>query len=243
MPRVKRVPDGFDLAAALAGIAIDRSQPIAPQVYQALRQRIIDCRLPAGAPIHENDIAALCQVSRTPLRAALQQLASENLIVTRPQVGSAVAPRDRHRFLEALFVRSAIERQVAARLAETGLDEDALAPIMERQRNAAAIDDYAAFFDADEDFHAVLADMAGVPNAWQLVQSVKAHVDRERFILMSSIRGRSGRAWRDHCRILDAIRSGDAEKAAVEMVSHIDSVLNSERLGRDAARASELTLI
>lgn len=226
MPRVKRIPEGFDLAAALAGVRIDRSRAIAPQLYQALRQRIIDCRLPAGTPIHESDIAALCQVSRTPLRAALQQMVNEGLVVTRPQVGSIVAERDHARFLEALFIRSAIESQIVRRLAVTGIDEKALAPIMMRQERSAKIDDYAAFFEDDEAFHEILAEMAGVPGAWQLAQSVKAHVDRERFILMSSIHGRSERAYRDHLRILDAIRAGDPDRAASEMVAHIETVLN-----------------
>ena len=227
MPRVKRMPAGFDLAEALAGVRIDRGRPIAPQLYAELRLRIVDSRLPAGAPIHENDIAALCLVSRTPLRAALQQLGNEGLIVTRPQVGSVVAQRDRARFLEALFVRTAIEQQVVRRLAVAGLDEKTLVPILQRQEAAALADDYAAFFDADEEFHALLAEMADVPNAWQLVQSVKVHVDRERFILMSSIRGRSERAYRDHLAILGAIRSGDAETAAARMAAHVESVLSA----------------
>ncbi|HTV67338.1 MAG TPA: GntR family transcriptional regulator [Rhizobiaceae bacterium] len=227
MPRVKRIPEGFDLASALDGIAIDRRSAIGPQIYSELRKRIVDGRLPAGTPVHESDIAALCFVSRTPLRAALQQLQGEGLIVTKAQVGSVVAARDRARFLEALFLRTAIEREIARRLAEQGLNEETLAPIMERQEKAALADDYATFFDADEEFHALLAEMAEVPNAWQLVQSVKVHVDRERFILMSSIRGRSERAWRDHLKILDAIRAGDAETAADEMAKHVNSVLNT----------------
>lgn len=226
MPRVKRVQQGFDLGEALSGIRIDRTQPIAPQVYQELRQRIVDSRLPAGAPIHENDIAALCMVSRTPLRAAMQQLAGEGLVVTRPQVGSMVAERDRARFLEALFIRSAIEGQVARRLARCKLDESALVPVLARQRAAALVDDHASFFAADEEFHELLAGMAGVPGAWQLAQSVKAHVDRERFMLMSSIHGRSQRAYRDHLRVLDAIRAGDGDRAQAEMIGHIETVLN-----------------
>lgn len=228
MPRVKHIPVGFDLGEALAGIQIDRGQSIGPQIHEALRQRIVDGRLPGGTPIHENDIAECCQVSRTPLRAALQQLASEGLIATRPQVGSVIAPRDHARFLEALFVRSAIESQVARRLARTGVDDVALRSVMAMQEAAARDDDYKTFFDADEAFHALLAEMAEVPNAWLLVQTVKAHVDRERFILMSSIRGRSQRAFDDHLRILAAIRSGDAERAGQEMAAHVESVLNAD---------------
>lgn len=226
MPRVKHVPAGFDLAQALAGISIDRGQAIGPQIYAALRHRIVDGRLPGGTPIHENDIASLCQVSRTPLRSALQQLVNEGLIVTRPQVGSVVAQPDSSRLEEALFVRSAIEQQVVRRLAATGLDEAALAPVMERQAAAAEIDDYASFFDADEEFHALLAKMADVPNAWNLVHSIKAHVDRERFLLLSSTSGRSQQAYGDHLRILDAVRSSDGDRAAREMATHVASVLD-----------------
>lgn len=228
MPRLKHVPAGFDLAEALAGIRIDRAQPIAPQIYRALRQRIVDGRLPAGTPIHENDIAGLCLVSRTPLRAAMQQLAGEGLVVTRPQVGSAVAGRDRARFLEALFVRTAIESEIARRLAAAGLDEAALAPVLSRQEAAARRDDYATFFEADEEFHELLATMARVPGAWQLVQSVKAHVDRERYKLMSSIRGRSARAFGDHLAVLAAIREGDGARASGLMAGHIESVLDEK---------------
>lgn len=69
MSGVKHVKAGFD-RAALAGIRIDCSQAIGPQIYAALRRRIVDGRLPAATPIHENDIAALCFVSRTPVRSS-----------------------------------------------------------------------------------------------------------------------------------------------------------------------------
>ena len=104
---------------------------------------------------------------------------------------------------------------------------DACRRFLARQEAAARVDDYVTFFEADELFHEVLADMAGVPGAWQLAQTVKAHVDRERFILMSSIHGRSQRAFDDHMRILAAIRSQDADRAEAEMVGHIETVLNA----------------
>lgn len=227
MPRIKSTSEDFDLSKSLAGLSIDRERSIGPQMYVQLRNRIINNQLPAGARIHENELAEICAVSRTPLRAALQRLVNEGLILTRPQVGSVVAPRDEIRTREALFIRSAIEQQVAARLAETGFDEAALQPVLARQEAAADIDDYASFFVADEEFHATLAASAGVPNAWQLVQSVKAHVDRERLNLMSSIPGRSRRAFDEHMRLLKAIRARDPEEARKIMREHIESVLEA----------------
>ena len=142
----------------------------------------------------------------TPLRAAMQQLAGEGLIIVRPQVGTVVAPHDEARLREAVFIRCAIEEAVVRRLAQTGLDENEIAPILAAQEGAGRRDDYAAFFAHDERFHQALAETAGVPNAWHLVQSVKAHVDRRRLKLMSSIEGRSMQAYRDHVALLERIR-------------------------------------
>ncbi len=204
---------------------IDRSLPIAPQVYNALRQRIVDNRLGPGAPISETMLARRLDISRTPLRAALQQLAGEGLIVTRPQVGSVVATLDTDRLEEAVFMRGALEEAVVRRLAARGLDEADLAESFAAQKRAADADDYAAFFREDELFHARLAELADVPNAWRMVHSVKGHVDRQRYKLMAGIPYRSMRAYRDHQEIVRHILAGDGEGAAEAMRAHVHSVL------------------
>ena len=84
------------------------------------------------------------------------------------------------------------------------------------------------FFRHDERFHEALAEMAGVPNAWHLVQSVKAHVDRRRLKLMSSIKGRSMQAYRDHIALLERIRAHDAEgRCDSSSAAHVDSVFET----------------
>ena len=102
MPRLSAEAERFDPGPALDDIAIDRSRSIAPQIYDALRARIVDNRLPPGASLSESEIAKFCEISRTPLRAALQQLAGEGLIIVRPQVGSVVAPHDEARLREEM---------------------------------------------------------------------------------------------------------------------------------------------
>ncbi|MBO6755620.1 MAG: GntR family transcriptional regulator [Roseibium sp.] len=233
MAQLEQDLDQAPLVRALAGIEIDRATAIAPQLYQALRARIIDNRLPPGVNVNESDVSRLCDVSRTPLRAAMQQLAAEGLIVTRPQVGSVVAPLDEDRMLEAVLIRSALEQAVVRQLSAKGLDEGGLSENLAMQEQAASDDDYAAFFKFDERFHRMLAGQAGLPRAWQLVQTVKAHVDRQRLALMSSIPGRSMAAYRDHLRILDLIRAGDGEGAAREMDRHVRTVLNGPDVKTD----------
>jgi len=227
MKHAETVEDGT-LESALDGIEIDRSAAIAPQLYRGLRERIIDNRLPPGASVNESDVSRLCAVSRTPLRAAMQQLVNEGLILTRPQVGSIVAPIDEAQILEAVLIRAALESAVVKRLCETGLDEMLIAGNLAMQERAAGADDYATFFKLDEGFHHMLSEMAGMPRAWQLAQSVKAHVDRQRLALMSSIPGRSMAAYRNHLAILDHVRNGNASAAADQMDAHVRSVLSGQ---------------
>lgn len=214
-------------AEAISGARIDFGQSMAPQIYALLRNAIIQNRLVPGTPIYEARFAEIIGVSRTPLRAAMQQLSKEGLVATRPQVGSIVAPIEQQKILSAVFCRSALETAVVRRLAEMKpVETHRLAQVLALQAECTARDDYIAFFEFDEQFHALLAEMAGVPEAWQLVLSSKTHVDRARLRLQSSIPGRAAIAYREHLTILDAIKAGDAELAVQSMDKHVRSALD-----------------
>jgi|TARA_B110000971_G_C20039404_1_gene516685 DNA-binding GntR family transcriptional regulator len=204
---------------------IDHTISIAPQVYDYLRARIVDNRLSPGTKISEAPLASKLKISRTPLRVALQQLAKEGLVDTRPQVGNIVAELDNAQLQEAVLIRAALEAEVVNKLARAKADLSTLEPIMAVQERAAQLGDYATFFGQDEAFHAELARIAGMPRAWKLTHSIKGHVDRQRYTLMSSIQHRSQRAFEEHLRIVDEIQSGCPSGAVREMRVHVKSVL------------------
>jgi DNA-binding GntR family transcriptional regulator len=90
--------------------------PLADEVRDALRERIVSGELAPLARIRETQIASELGVSRTPLREALFQLACEGLIRCEPARGFRVEPIDPREVretypmiwtLEALAVRSA----------------------------------------------------------------------------------------------------------------------------------------
>ena len=59
----------------------------------------------------------------------------------------------------------------------------------------------------------------------KLVQSVKGHVDRQRYSMMAGIPKRSRRAYDEHLLIIDRIWNGDVAGASKAMVDHRASVL------------------
>lgn len=212
---------------AVSGVKIEFSEPMSPQIYIALRQAIIQNRIEPGTPIYESKFAEVLGVSRTPFRAALQQLAKEELVETRPQVGSVVTSIDKQKIFSAIFCRGAIETAIVKRLATAGAAKlDRLSRVLAIQADCTSRDDYIAFFEVDEEFHRLLAEIAGVPDAWRLIVSSKTHVDRARLQLQSAIPGRAAKAYREHLLIVDAIKAGDAELAAELMHAHVNSVMD-----------------
>ena len=61
---------------------IQRSQSLREQTYQVLRSAILSGEFLAGSRLVETQIAEKLQVSRTPIREALQQLQQEQLVIT-----------------------------------------------------------------------------------------------------------------------------------------------------------------
>ena len=61
-------------------------------VYDNIRADILACALAPGARIHENDLAARLEVSKSPVRDALLRLEVEGLIEVLPRKGYRVRP-------------------------------------------------------------------------------------------------------------------------------------------------------
>jgi DNA-binding GntR family transcriptional regulator len=78
-------------------------------VYQALRQAIVTCLIKPGERLNIYELAGKLGVSLTPVRSAVQQLATEGLVEIRPRSGTFVAtltPRDVE---ETFKIRCALE--------------------------------------------------------------------------------------------------------------------------------------
>jgi len=82
----------------------------------ALRQRILDGDLPAGARLVERELVEAYGIARHTLRAALRQLAADGLVELIPNRGAQVATPRPDAIAELFELRTALELE-AARLA------------------------------------------------------------------------------------------------------------------------------
>jgi DNA-binding GntR family transcriptional regulator len=192
-------------------------------VYHALLEAIVRGQLRPGAWLSEANLATQLEVSRTPLREALQRLQSD-LLVERGQNGklyvrglSSKEARDLYAVrasLEVLTVEEAARNMTGSKLAT--LEES-----LERMRLAAEqVEDVA---EGGRDFHDVLLEIAANEiTSWVLGQ-LKPHIDRYRFLSTRTSQERRLQAIREHEEIYEALREGDVESAKSTMRRHIEN--------------------
>ncbi|MCB8821434.1 GntR family transcriptional regulator [Microvirga rosea] len=212
--------------AGKAGSKQPRSPTASAIIRQNLRDEILALRLLPGQSLNEKEIADSYGVSRTPVREAILRLAEEGLIDIFPQSGTYVSRIPMHALPEALIIRSALE-EASARMAASRAnlnDIVSLEGVMRRMQTSAAQNDYEAFHQDDDLFHATIADAAGYPGLWRVAQQVKVQVDRYRRLTLPQ-EGRFDRVLEEHNRVFKAIRSNDPDLAADEMRRHLSALM------------------
>lgn len=224
MPRPKKSDEKTDLSNLFGKAQIDRSRAIGDQVYQLMRLFIILDRLKPGVQINEQDIGEWLGVSRTPVREAYQRLMRDGLVITQPKVGSVVSTIDNDRINEGIIIRRALEREVVCLICENGADLDKFSANIALQKVAIFQSDHIEFFKQDEAFHLMLAELAGIPTAWRLAQSVKAHIDRARIRITSNLPDRMDQAFDEHLKILKALEQKDTDTASQLISKHIEMI-------------------
>lgn len=216
-------------------------------VYQQLRELIVHGRLAPGSRLVETDIAARFEVSRTPVRGALQRLQQEGYIVdspsmrqSRPTVAPLTGEDAQELFdivgqLEALAAYSAAELPDGKR--QTLVKE--LTAINADLRKAAANPrpDHNRIWDLDERFHERCVAVAAGPRLRLLHDTVKPQAERYERLYVSYLAGDMPTSVAEHETIIAAIAAGNATgaKAAVERNWHNAAT----RLGRVIDRVGD----
>jgi len=207
------------------GKARKRARP--QQVYERLRELIIDGRLAPGARIVETDVAARLGVSRTPVRGALQRLQQEGFVVDSPtlqQTRPTVAPLTSEDARELFLLVGALEGLAAHRAALGTLPQRtalaaSLADINDAFASAATAKrpDHGRIFELDEQFHQRYMSAAG-PRVLSIHATVKPQAERYERLYVSMLEAELQTSVIEHRAIVRAIRSGNAPgaRAAVE---------------------------
>ena len=195
---------------------------ISDRVYATLKYRVLTCAMLPGQRIVEKDVCAEMEISRTPLREALNRLALEGLVALRPYRGYVVAPLTVADFRELCELRRIIESEAAAlsALRATPQDIEELAARSRLEYTVGDEETYVTYLRNNSAFH--LALVRCTHNS-QLISAVMAALDHHQRPLYLGLEiGIDGEAsTTEHLEVVAAVDTHDPERARALMLLHI----------------------
>jgi DNA-binding GntR family transcriptional regulator len=185
-----------------------------------IRELIISGQAAPGTLLRLGPLAERVGASITPVREALLLLTQDGWLVQEPHRGFRVAPIHREDVDDAYLVQSFVAGELAARAAENATEE-AIRELRRLDAEIAALDvrhDYQHVEDMNYRLHGNIYDLAESPRLVWFVRAASRFVPRR---FWATIPG-----WLDlnrsgHGPVIDALESGDRDRARELMATHI----------------------
>lgn len=187
-----------------------------------LEEAILMGEFADGDRLDEASLSEKHNVSRTPVREALQMLASSGLVELVPHRGAFVRFPSFQEIVEMFEVMGELE-SLAARLAARRITDQQLQKLNSACQScihAEKTQNHVAYFRENEHFHHLIYEASG--NSF-LISEANRLYRRLQPIRRAQLqaRGRLAQSMNEHRSIFNAIASGEGEKAADILRSHI----------------------
>ncbi|MQA60177.1 MAG: FCD domain-containing protein [Actinophytocola sp.] len=211
---------------ALSDIEPVNRESTAAIIARQLRDAIMTGALQPGTQLGEAELAARFQVSRGPLREAMQRLVSEGLLRSERHRGLFVIDLEPGDVYDIYAARAAIERAAVMRIMRGDRDraiaelDDALAAMVDAVNDA----DPNAVSETDLRFHEALVRASG---SRRLVRMARTLLIETRMCLAALQRTDQPAEDRvdEHTNLLAAMRGGDEARVLELLDAHMEDAL------------------
>ncbi|MDQ1004540.1 DNA-binding GntR family transcriptional regulator [Neobacillus niacini] len=193
-------------------------------VYSYLYQNILSLNLQPGCALSENEIAKQLNVSRTPVREAMIQLAKQDLVEIVPQIGTFVSLINPELVEESRSMRETLEiaaiKEAAEKITESTLLE--LEISINKQKLIIKEGNFREFFTLDDAFHEIIFKSLGKERTWQAIEQINSQFKRVRILWLSLT---TTTDWeevlREHEGLYTALKNRDACLAEKLVKEHL----------------------
>ncbi|MBW6419231.1 GntR family transcriptional regulator [Celeribacter sp. PS-C1] len=206
-------------------------------VYSKLRSMILNGVFDAGERLTELKVCEALGVSRTPVRAALLQLASQNLVIGQSNRGYTVRGITVEDVWGANVVRSVLEGAAAGMVAREGLDGDVRDTLQQSLKDYGRLARHVELSDdflknhsaANRVFHDTIVTASKNESLFRSIETLAYMPVQINRVVFASDRDfaiqtvQSGLA--EHQSVLAALLSGDAMAAELLMRTHSQKAL------------------
>ncbi|MBR8129432.1 GntR family transcriptional regulator [Burkholderia ambifaria] len=190
------------------------------EIYEQLKQMAVLYKIRPGERFNELELAERFNVSRTPIREALNRLVAENLLVFVPNRGFFIRELEGKDVFDLFELRRSIETTAVTLACERASDNDikTLRRFWKQVMKNAARMSSSELVVKDEQFHLELAALSGNAEIGRVLQGINARIHYVRWV---DVDQRRNEAFTEHLEILDALAERDAARCAALTDTHI----------------------
>lgn len=215
-------PSSSPPSATPAAEAPRRAADSSDRAYAMLREALIGFRFAPGERIRELRIAEELDLSRSPVREALNRLASEGFVTLLPNRGFVARAFDPDDLLNLYDLRAVLETAAFERMCRRADDAElaALARFWAGVQHVYAAHDADAILAADEQFHLMIARASGNTEIVELLETINARLRFVRRVLIAHAR-HDADLVQSHEQLVAAALKRDTATGLALMKSHI----------------------
>ncbi|MDO6723405.1 GntR family transcriptional regulator [Celeribacter halophilus] len=210
---------------------MSKSEGSVERAYEALRKMAIDFEFKPGERLNESALTKTFEVSRTPLREALNRLVAEGFLTFDLGRGFFCRPLSPDKILELYQLRCALETEALNRTIENADDQKIEAVVSyldEAEKLYSVCTDLNELLHMDEEFHVKLASLSGNKELVRLLCNVNERIRYVRIINLRLLRDRRDTSDYEHSSmsqhriILNAVKARDLHEATKALRRHIE---------------------
>lgn len=194
------------------------------KVYEYLRNQIMSGKLPPNYRLPENELASNLQVSRAPIREALNMLVNDGFVIRVPRHGAVVAPVTRKEIDENWELRILLE-PYAAKTACTLIPTEEIESVRKYIADTIVSNDFNMYMDSDYCLHQLIYQYVPNLQLQKFLNTVMLSSRRYRFYTENNAPTSAEiikAVCEEHLSILDALLSGDSDLAFDSMKKHTE---------------------
>ncbi|SFT56153.1 GntR family transcriptional regulator [Mesorhizobium sp. YR577] len=201
-----------------------KSEPgLAVTIADKIRVAIVDAEFEFGENLSEDTLATAFEVSRTPVREALNLLQVEGLVNIVPKSGTYVFTPTLEDIAELCDYRTGLEQQAIALTPASDIAETIL--YLQKQlsvmTNAVAAEDMQAYGRADTEFHLAFFHSCGNRYLQQAYNMILGRVAALRTHLAIRAEGEPDRSFKDHATMIELLADDKRDELATMLQAHI----------------------
>jgi DNA-binding GntR family transcriptional regulator len=218
MPPAKRAKPAKVVEEPAPSSVVDR-------VYDRIKSMAITYQLRPGDRLNEVEFGRMLDVSRTPLREALNRLVTEGFLSALPNRGFFARPLDAKEVFDLYEVRGGLEAYTVRLVSERATKAELLAleEFVIESKDEPEDQRATKLVKLDEAFHERIAELS---RNQEMVRAIKSINSKIHFVRWIDMQGRRGMFQEEHLKIARALKRRDADQAAKLMEAHISRRLD-----------------